>query len=72
MKQLREQKQHQKYSKVTITDDLTKLEREQVKEWRRRAGEISQAISEKDNVLRVRGSPRDKLYFNKVFCERSV
>ena len=72
MKQLRELKQHRKYDKVSITDDLTKLEREQVKEWRKRASEINQAMSEKDHVLRVRGSPRDKLYFKKVFCKRSV
>ena len=72
MKQLRELKQHQKYDNVSITDDLTKLEREQVKEWRKKANEINQAMSEKDHVLKVRGSPRDKLYFKKVYCKRSV
>ena len=53
MKRLRELKQHKKYDNVSITNDLTKLEREQVKEWRKKANEINQAMSEKDHVLRV-------------------
>jgi len=72
MKKLTELRQHEKYVKLSITDDLTKMEREQIKEWKRRADEMNKAKSNEDFNWRVRGSPRDKLYLKKIFCTRSV
>jgi len=72
MKKLTELKQHEKYVKLSITDDLTKMEREQIKEWKKRADEMNKARSNDDFKWRVRGSPREKLYFKKIFCTRTV
>ena len=72
MKKLTELRQHEKYVNLSITDDLTKMVREQIKEWKKRADEMNKAKSNKDFNWRVRGSPRDKLYLKKIFCTRSV
>ena len=72
MRRLTELKQHDKYSKISITDDLTKMEREQIKEWKRKADERNKAMSNQDFQWRVRGSPREKLYLKKISCKRLV
>ena len=66
VKRLTELKKHQKYSKISITDDMTKMERDLIKEWKKKADERNQTESH-DYVWRVRGSPRDGLYLKKIF-----
>ena len=72
MKKLTVLKQHEKYVKLSITDDLTKMERDQIKEWKKRADEMNKAKSNEDFNWRVRETPRDKLYLKKIFCTRMI
>ena len=51
MKKLTEVKQHEKYIKISIPDDLTKMERKQIKEWKKRADEKDKAKS--NNAFQV-------------------
>ena len=67
MRKLTELKNYQKYSKISITDDMTKMERELVKEWKKKADERNQTESNYDYEWRVRGSPREGLYLKKIF-----
>ena len=71
MKRLKELKQHDKYSNMSITDDMTRMERDLVKEWKKKANERNQRERNKDYVWRVRGSSREGLYLKKIHC-RSV
>ena len=66
MQRLKELKNHTKYSKVRITDDLTKTEREVIKEWKKKADDRNKKESDENFVWRVRGSPRDGLYLKKI------
>ena len=66
MRKLTELKNYQKYSKISITDDMTKMERELVKEWKKKADERNQTESNYDCEWRVRGSPREGLYLKKI------
>ena len=68
MKNLTKLKQYNKYANISITDDLTIMEREQVKEWRSKADERNQAMMQNEYKWRVRGSPREGLYLKKIFC----
>ncbi|XP_066917487.1 uncharacterized protein [Clytia hemisphaerica] len=52
VKRLTELKNHQKYSKISITDDMTKMERNLVKEWKKKADERNQTESHNDYVWR--------------------
>lgn len=73
MRNLRELKQYDKYANMSITDDLTIMERDQVKEWRSKANERNRAMPQSDYKWRVRGSPQGGLYLKKIFCKtRSV
>ena len=63
MKKLTELKLHEKYAKISITDDLTRTEREQIKEWKKRADKMNKTKSDSDFQWRVRGSPRGKFFF---------
>ena len=73
MKRLKELKQHKRYSKLSITDNMTRMERDLVKGWKKKADERNQRETNKDNVWRVRGSPREGLYLKKIYCKpRSV
>ena len=71
MKRLKELKQHDKYSNMSITDDVTRMERDLVKEWKKKANARNQRERNKDYVWRVRGSSREGLYLKKIHC-RSV
>ena len=68
MKRLKELKQHKRYSKLSITDDMTRMERDLVKGWKKKADERNQRETNKDYVWRVRGSPREGLYLKKIYC----
>ena len=73
MSRLKELKRHDKYSKISITDDLTRIERDLLKEWKERANKRNQKETNKEYVWRVRGSPRKRLYLKKIYCKaRSV
>ena len=58
MQSLTELKGIKKYAKVSITDDLTRAERELIKLWKNKANQRNKDDKKQDYVWRVRGSPR--------------
>ena len=66
IQRLKELKQHKKYSNIRITDDLTRTEREVLKEWKMKADHRNKTEPDENYVWRVRGSPRDGLYLKKL------
>ena len=46
MKRLKELKQHDKYAKISIIIDMTRMERFLVMEWKKRANERNQSVPE--------------------------
>ena len=66
MQRLKELKNHTKYAKIRITDDLTRTEREVIKEWKKKADDRNKKEPNENYVWRVRGSPRDGLYLKKI------
>ena len=62
-----------KYAKISITDDLTRTERELIKLWKNKADQRNKA-DKNDYVWRVRGSPRESrgLYLKKIFTRPSI
>ena len=53
-----------------VTDDFSKKERETIKEWHRKAKEKTK-LQKDGSQIKVRGSPRTRLYFKKI-CNRRV
>jgi len=74
MQSLTELKDIQKYAKISITDDLTKTERELVNLWKNKADQRNKVDKNLNYVWRVRGSPRGSrgLYLKKIFTEPSI
>lgn len=56
-------KQHETYKGIGLTDDYTPAERELLKEWANRARVNTE--QDKENIYRVRGSPKNKLWLKK-------
>lgn len=54
---------------ISITEDLTRRERELIKEWRRKADAKNANLKDELYQWRVRGSPRGRLYLKKVFAK---
>jgi len=58
-------KGNQKYEGISVTEDFTKFERNQIKEWSKKAKERN--AKEKDGTIwRVRGCPSRGLYLKKI------
>lgn len=53
--------------KYRVTEDLSKNERDLVKEWCRKARELNSKKEDENFQWKVRGSPRTGLYMKKVF-----
>ena len=49
-----------------VTEDLTRNERNKIKEWCKKADEMNAKIEDKKHKWKVRGSPRTKLYLKKI------
>ena len=56
---------------LRVTDDFSKKERETIKEWHRKAKEKTK-LQKDGSQIKVRGSPRTRLYFKKICCDLSV
>ena len=65
-RKLTELRHHHRYSKISVTDDMTKMERELMKKWKEEADERNQRDPNEKYKWRVRGSPRDGLYLKKI------
>jgi len=50
-----------------VSDDFSKKERETIKEWHRKAKEKTELQKDGSWIYKVRGSPRTKLYFKKIY-----
>ena len=57
--------------KYRITEDLSKNERDLVKEWCRKARELNSKKEDQSFQWKVRGSPRTGLYMKKVLSQKS-
>ena len=58
----------QKYVKISITDDLTRTERQLIKLWKNKADQRNKVNKKSNFVWKVRGSPRGDrgLYLKKI------
>ena len=56
---------------IRITEDLTKNERDLIKEWNMRANERNNSLKDLNSKWRVRGSPRSGLYLKQIFCNKN-
>ncbi|XP_066915454.1 uncharacterized protein PF3D7_1120000-like [Clytia hemisphaerica] len=56
---------------LRVADDFSKKERETTKEWHRNAKEKTK-LQKDGSQIKVRGSPRTRLYFKKICCDLSV
>ena len=74
MQNLTELKGIKRYAKISITDDLTRTERELIKLWKNKADRRNKSDKNQDYVWRVRGSPRESrgLYLKKIFTRPST
>ena len=68
MRSLSKLKDIQKYARISITDDLTRTERQLIKFWKNKADQRNKVDKNKEYVWRVRGSPRGDrgLYLKKI------
>jgi len=74
MRNLNKLKDISKYYKMSITDDLTKTERELIKLWKNKADQRNKVDKNSNYVWRVRGSPRGSrgLYLKKIVDTRQL
>ena len=66
MKNLRELKDVQMFTGISITDDFTLAEREMIKTYRTKAKELNEESKSSDTIIRVRGCPKNGLFLKKV------
>ena len=56
------------YFDIGVTEDLSKTERNMVKEWYQKAKEKNKENENENFKWKVRGSPRTGLYLKKIYC----
>ena len=68
MRSLSKLKDIQKYTKISITDDFTRTERQLIKFWKNKVDQRNKVNKNSEYVWRVRGSPRGDrgLYLKKI------
>ena len=66
MNNLRELKDVQMFTGISITEDYTLAEREMIKTYRTKAKELNDESKSSDTIIRVRGCPKNGLFLKKV------